>query len=379
VKLTETADRAAIDELHDEWDRLVARDSGATVYQTWEWNRAWWQAFGKGKALRLLMVHDGPDLVGLAPFYVRKHLGTPLRRLAFVGTGVSDYLHVLAADGAERPVFAEVCQYLIHGRGFDFADLQQLPETSRFADYLKRNAGHGCNGSANGSGRRALLRPMELCPYVPLPTTWEQFLRRLSKRMRANIGYYTRLANRDLPEVAFELCEGEAIPEAMTALFRLHQRRWRSRMLPGVLGSRSVRGFHYEVAERFHERGWLRLHIVRGAGTIVAALYCFNYRNRYYYYLGGFEPELGKYSLGTTLTAEAVRNAIAEGCAEFDFLRGEEAYKERWKPEGRRNVEYLVAVPGSWRAEATLALNRIERYVEHRAKAFSDRGKGART
>jgi CelD/BcsL family acetyltransferase involved in cellulose biosynthesis len=373
VKLTETRDPAALTALREEWDALVGRAEQATIYQTWEWNDAWWRAYARGKRLRLLLVHDGPDLIGLAPFYSSRHLGTPLRRLAFVGTGASDYLDVLAAPDAEPHVCAEVCKHLADSGDYDLADLQQLGAASPFAAHV---SGHPVSGL---NGHRVALRRIETCPYVDLPVSWDAFLNTLGKKMRSNVTYYERLAARDLADASMTLCAGADLPEAMEALFRLHQRRWRSRMLPGVLGSGSVRRFHRDVADRFSSRGWLRLHVTRVGGDIVAALYCYSFRNRYYYYLGGFEPALGKYSLGTVLTASAIRQAIAEGCEEFDFLRGHEAYKYRWKPRERENAQCLIARPPSWRSNAMLALNRLERYIERKAKAYSDgaaRGKG---
>ena len=56
-------------------------------------------------------------------------------------------------------------------------------------------------------------------------------------------------------------------------------------------------------------------------------LYCFNHGGKGYYYQGGFEPQLARYSPGTVLTAHAIRDAIDRGASEFDFLRGDEPYK----------------------------------------------------
>src|SRR5205823_1558429 len=116
----------------------------------------------------------------------------------------------------------------------------------------------------------------------------------------------------------------------MEALFRLHQRRWRGRGLPGQFASGRVRAFHREVAQQCATRGWLRLHTLRLDGRIQAVLYCFHYGGGGYYYLGGFEPELARYSPGTVLTAHAIRSAIDEGAREFDFVRGDEPYKYVW-------------------------------------------------
>jgi CelD/BcsL family acetyltransferase involved in cellulose biosynthesis len=137
-----------------------------------------------------------------------------------------------------------------------------------------------------------------------------------------------------------------------------------------------VQAFHREVAARFLANGWLRLHLLTADGDYRAALYCYALGGRTFYYLGGFAPEYSKYSLGTLLTAQAIRQAISEGHAEFDFLRGREPYKYRWQPEERINQRMLLlrSCPGLGElpGRAGFALNRMERYVEHRFKEFAE-------
>lgn len=197
--------------------------------------------------------------------------------------------------------------------------------------------------------------------------------------MRYNLGYYERLLGKTFAEVRWHLADTNTLEAGMTALFDLHQKRWNARWLPGVLGSKRVQAFHRDVAHAFLANGWLRLHLLTVDGTIRAALYCFTWGRSTYYYLGGFAPELSKYSLGTLLTGKAIRMAIEEGCAEFDFLRGNEDYKYRWLPEVRINHRLLLLRSherlgglGELPGRAGFALNRVERYVELRAKAFAE-------
>lgn len=367
MEIVEAGSQDSFDLLWGEWEGLVSRCSRATIYQTPEWNEAWWRAFGRGKQLRLLQVWEGGRLIGLAPLYVSRHLGTPLRRLAFIGTGASDYLDVLAEEGSETEVGTAILRYLTRSAGFDLADLQQLRPQAGL------RAAAECFGQRYSGPWKWSVVSQEACPYVSLPATWEEYGARLGKKMRSNLSYYDRLLSRSFEKAEVRLAEAEELPQAMRALFDLHQRRWRARLLPGVLGGGRVQGFHCRVAEQFQRRGWLRLHLTKLDARVVAALYCFRFRERYYYYLGGFDPELAKYSLGTALTAHAIRQAIAEGCAEFDFLRGNEPYKRRWMPEERLNCRLLLARPGSLRSQAMLRLNRFERYVEHGAKAYAEK------
>jgi CelD/BcsL family acetyltransferase involved in cellulose biosynthesis len=367
VEIIEEDRQESFEGLWDAWEELIARCRRATIYQTPEWNAAWWQVFGRGKRLRLLQVWDGGRLIGLAPLYVNRHFGTPLRRLAFVGTGVSDYLDILAEEGRDIEVGMAILGHLLQTSGFDMADLQQL------RPHASLRVAAECFGQGYRGPWHWHVLPQEPCPYVPLPNTWESYAARLGKKMRSNLSYYERLLRRAFDKTEVCLAAAEDLPHVLHAFFDLHQRRWRARWLPGVLGGKRIRAFHCRVAEQFQKRGWLRLHITKIEGRVVAALYCFRFRERYYYYLGGFEPELAKYSLGTMLTAHAIRQAIAEGCTEFDFLRGNEAYKRRWGPGERFNCRLLLGRPHSLRSWAMQHLNRLEQYVERRIKSYAEK------
>src|SRR5207249_2485766 len=146
--------------------------------------------------------------------------------------------------------------------------------------------------------------------------------------------------------------------QCMEGFFRLHQRRWNRRWLPGAFAGERNRAFHHEAAAAMQARGWLRLHLLRLDGRDEAALYCFRFRERGYYYLGGFEPERTRYSLGTVLTGHAIEHAIAEGATEFDFLRGGEAYKYSWRASDRHNWRWLWWKPSGLSSLAP-ALNRL--------------------
>lgn len=375
MRIVEFREAEAVTSLRVEWQALQARCPEATPYQTWEWNEAWWRHFGARKRLRLLLFYTGAgsaeSLVGIAPLYTSRHLGTPLRRLAWLGTGPSDYLGPLARPEFSGAVTEALLAYLDSGlRGWDMADLQQLRPD---ADLIVR-AEHPW---PHRPPEAQAALPMEPCPYLALPATWEAFTARLGKSLRSNLRYYARLAEKTFPDVRYFLADTGTLDAGMTALFALHQRRWNARWLPGVLGNRRVQAFHREVAARFLKRGWLRLHLLELDGAVRAALYCFAYGGRTYYYLGGFAPELGRYSLGTLLTGHAIRQAIDEGCVEFDFLRGAEPYKYRWMPEERINSRLLLlrhdAGLGALPGRAGFALNRVERYVVRRAKVFAGR------
>jgi CelD/BcsL family acetyltransferase involved in cellulose biosynthesis len=351
MEIVETRTAAAFTALRDEWNALLAWCDRATIFQSWEWNEAWWHHFGSDKRLRLLQVRDHGRLVGLAPFCISRYPDAPLRRLMFVGTGGSDYLDVLSPTNRALEVCAVIVQYLATSRECDLVDLQDLHPTAVL----------------RGALQSAPLPPMltrthelmwvdqEPSLSIALPPTWEAYLARLGKKMRKKVPYDCRLLQRRCEGVEFGLAGRAELTAVMSALFELHQKRWQRRQQHRHLGSQQAQAFHRQVAERFHNRNWLRLHYLRLGGRIIAVDYGFRFRDHYAGYLAGLDPdpEWQHYSVGTVMTAEVIRHAIAEGCQVLDFLRGKEASKAMWAPtDAGVNCRLLLLRRRSTRAHA---------------------------
>ncbi len=365
VATTTVAGRQGFADLEPEWRTLADRCPTATVFQTYEWNAAWWRNLGRrpGRRLRLLTFRDAGDgrLVGLAPLMTSFWYGTPLRRLSFLGTGASDYLDVVAAPGHEPQVIEAFYAELRRSGGWQIADLQQLREGGVLRALPPTPESGLSHFDADG----------EACPFLALPGDWETLTRQFGKKTRANIGYYDRGLQKVYEVEAGYVADTQTLDGEMTRLFELHQRRWNQRWLPGVFGSRAVQEFHRDAARSLLARGWLRLFTLKLDGETQACLYCFAFGDRVCYYQGGFEPTLAKWSLGTVLTARAMQSAIGEGRAVFDFLRGDEPYKAKWTQAATMNVRRVVTKRGFGDMEAPARRVRAwEDAIERRAKAW---------
>lgn len=338
------------------WRQIVPFAPAATVFQTWEWNAAWWQHFGRGKRFLGLAITEGEETVGLAAFFLPRF--SPLRTLRVVGDSGSDYLDIIAAPGKEDAVGVAVAQFLHEKRGWDWGDLQQAKPGAVVEQIAQ-------------SFRGAEVWQGETCPYLPLPGNWETFRKTLGKKLRSNIGYYERSAAKQYA-LEFRVADSQSLTGDMTAFYELHQKRWRGRFMPGAFASERARAFHHQVARTLLDAGMLRLHTLSLDGKIRAALYCFHCNGRTIYYLGGFDPapELAKFSLGTVLTARAIRHAIEEDQArEFDFLRGNEGYKYKWNAQDRFNQRISLVRPGV-RSALLNKVGRLSLALEARLKTY---------
>ena len=360
---------AGLADLETEWRHLCSVCPTATVFQTYEWNAAWWKHFGSswGRRLRILTFRDAAGtLIGLAPLMTSFWYATALRRMSFLGTGTSDYLDILAVPGYESSVAASFYAFLEHSGGWQIADFQQLRDGALLREYLPES----------GSRLHSFDAAGEPCPYLALAADWDMMLQSFGKKTRTNIGYYDRALQKIYAVEAGAVTDESEIDAELTQLFDLHQRRWNQRWLPGVFGGKRVQAFHRDAARRLLKQGWLRLFSLRLDGVTQASLYCFAYGDRFCYYQGGFEPTLARLSLGTVLTARALQAAISEKRAIFDFLRGDEPYKAKWTGASRINSRRLVTRKGTPLVALAGRAQKCEDTIERRGKAWMRRKKG---
>lgn len=319
LRVEEVASAAGLDALAPAWTRLWCDAAGASPFQSPAWLIPWWRHFGQGQ-LVVLCARERDELRGLLPLYLYDE--PPLCKLLPLGIGNSDWLDVIGAPGHEREVARTLLAAIAQrAHRFDVCDLQPLPAAS----LLLRTEAPGL------ADERVALEP---CPVLRLPGSVAGLDGTLPKPMRQNLRYCRRRAEKQ-GRLRFETAHDGNLHELLEALFDLHGARWRRQGRPGVLADDAVRAFHREATPALLAFGVLRLHGLRLGERIVAVLYGFAARHRFYHYLLGFDPDLGALSPGTLLIGRALEEAVREGAQEFDFLRGREAYKYRWGARDR--------------------------------------------
>ena len=105
--------------------------------------------------------------------------------------------------------------------------------------------------------------------------------------------------------------------------------------------SRSLGAFLYQVRERLAARGAVRVFQLRIADAAVASRIGFVIGDGLYLYHSGFDPAWGRYSVMTTMMAEALRDAIASGLRTVNLSLVGEQSKLRWRP---RRVDFYSAI-----------------------------------
>jgi CelD/BcsL family acetyltransferase involved in cellulose biosynthesis len=314
--------------LEPEWDALWRRSAAATPFQSPHWLMPWWETFGNGE-LYAIAASDGRELQCLAPFYILRDDDSDESLGLLLGTGLSDYLDVLADAGHAEAIFEQLAK-----ADCQMWDLHQLPSSSSLLT------------AASPPGWNDHVEDHEPCPGLDIERGVEAVL---SSHARKRVRYAERSLS-GLGELVWEPATSSSLDGMLETLFVLHGARWRRRNLPGVLADAAVRHFHRHVARRMLEAGALQMFALRIGDDVAGVYYGFAGRTTAYYYLSGFDPDLERFSIGRVMVAHAIEEAHGAGAVIFDFLRGAEDYKYAWGASDRRTRRRIltrITQPGS--------------------------------
>lgn len=333
-------DGTSLRELASEWDDLLGASSVPNVFLTWTWISSWMETLGSRHRLLTVTARDPSDrrLVGVAPLAIETRTIPPLpahRALVMIGSrpAASDHLDLILRRGHEH-VAESLWSAVLRTGGWHLIDLDGLRPDSHLADLAGRRLGHSSHSIRTSP-----------CPYLELPVSWDGYARTLGRNLRQNLGRYGRKLDReaDKPVVERMVSEPGDAEATVLDLAELHRRSRAAGNGATAFHHDGMVEFHRLVASRFATEGKLRMHRLDVGDRAAAIIYCFRHGDVVSFYQTGFDPELSRYGPGRRIMATAIRSAIEEGATEFDFLRGNEEHKTRWRVAVRYDQRLVVS------------------------------------
>jgi CelD/BcsL family acetyltransferase involved in cellulose biosynthesis len=172
---------------------------------------------------------------------------------------------------------------------------------------------------------------------LDLPPTFDAYLAALGKSLRYDVKRFDKLG------VTLRIATEASLDADLQTFFDLHQARWKGRGLPGAFVGSRVKQLHRMWGRAALPLGRLWLATLEHEGRAVGSIYIMRTGQACFFYQAGMDPEAKALSPGTLLVSQMIRLAIEEGHAVFDFMRGDEPYKRRWKPQHEvRNMRLLM-------------------------------------
>jgi CelD/BcsL family acetyltransferase involved in cellulose biosynthesis len=313
------------------WNELVDTAGVDHPFLEHSWLRTWWECFGAGSELHILVVKEDHEIIAIAPLMLTRvrMFGITVRRLGFFYNAHVPRADFLIARRSED-VYRAIWDHLLSAGGaWDLLQLCQLPEGSETLEEIKDLA------SQDGLPTGVWLSGAS--PFVTLDTSWDQYYASLAAKHRSNLrNRLKRLSQNGL--VALEtVAQPDSLPEALDAGFRLEESAWKREAGTAISCDPTVRRFYETFARCAAERSWLRLNFLESNGQRIAFDYSLAYRDQIFLMKLGYDPTFAAYSPSNLLLSMALASAFGEGLAKYDFLGETAPWKSQWTTASRPN------------------------------------------
>jgi CelD/BcsL family acetyltransferase involved in cellulose biosynthesis len=316
-------------ESRDAWNKLALAMSFPSIFCTWEWIYTWWEHFGRDYEPVILFVYKDAELVGILPLAYHKTLNGALfsRKLSYCGSMelYPDHLDIICSKEDAEQCLDAVFEFLrSEYKEWDMLNISLFSEGSNLFDYLSRKDFYFDSE----------IKQISVAPYITLSGSFDEFSRTLSGNLRKNI----RASKRKLLEqydIKYILCDPLQSHYGLKTLFTLHEQRAKRKNILSTFNVEHIVNFHNSLVQRISKNGWLWLGYLRNEEKVIAASYCFAFGGHIFSYQKGIDTEWERYSSGTIINYETIKEAFSKNYKEFDFLRGNEEHKRQWTKQCR--------------------------------------------
>ena len=324
--------------LYDSWNEILSQTAYANIQLTHEWLSSWWEVFGDNKKLSLITITDRGKIIGIAPLTITKVIGKAgfeLRKLTFVGNGLTDYHDLLIANGRREETLQILLEFIVNCKeNWDAIHFRNIRSDSPNLPILK--------GILRDTSFTFVERINIRSHYISIDCNWIDYYGALGKNIRSDIrrrlNYMTKIGKAEF----IRLHEIDDIMDTLSIIKSIHVKcRQAKGEISWYTDEKRFR-FVSLILKRFGERKWLDLVFLKLNKRIVAYYLGFVYDNIVYFWNTGFDPEFSKVGPGKLLLHFWIKDSFEAGYREFDFMVGEEPYKRQWTSPMRPNYELFI-------------------------------------
>jgi CelD/BcsL family acetyltransferase involved in cellulose biosynthesis len=311
--------------LEHRWNETVDRAALTHPFLRHEWLRSWWDSFGQGRTLAVMVVRAGNRILALAPLMLEtaRMYGVPVRRVQFLHNDHTPKADVIVAERADE-AYAALWKTLHDARTrWDVLQLSQLQYDSPTHDQLSRLAA--------AEALPTTLWQSDNSPYLELKQDWNAYLSGRQSKLKQNLRNRLNRLTREFGEPSLEVISDRiGVRNTRDDALALEASGWKRQAGTAICSDPQVLRFYTLLADRAAASGWLRLLFLKVNGRRIATSYASRYQDRLSFFKTGYDPEFAAYAPFKLLTYFTIREGFSEGLREVDFLGDAEAWKLEW-------------------------------------------------
>ncbi len=315
MEITIIDDLNQFEQLKTAWDAVYSADDHTQIFLSWAWLRGWFEVTPNPWFVLAARLDNRSPYVGFFPLstsLVQKYKLNLVRELRMGGDSSADYTGFICLPEYEEKAILAFAVYVQQQLEWDVFLMKNVLDP-RLDVFLK------CF-----SPKKFKFQEVNntCCPYIPLPNTWEQYLRDfLDAKERLNLR--RRLKKIETSnEFRFIQAQEDNLESQIEALLTLWQLRWGTK-------SEQVLNVKRSIFQRCFENNCLWLNVLWKETTPIAGIAIFieQQKKTFYFYTTGYDADFSNLAPGRVIIAYSIRDAIENGFQIYDFLRGDEEYK----------------------------------------------------
>jgi len=321
--------------LEHEWLALLERMKADLPFLWPAWVITWFEVFRQERSVIRDSLYvkavrrDSGELVAVVPLMKteRPAVGpVRVRTIGFIGADiyVTEQRAPIVDPACETEVAEALASDLRSDRSWDWIRWEGLRQESELAKTLARAMDLRWSNFQSGN-------------ILHLAPSWEEFKRSRKIHMKKSLRHCYNSLQRDgltaQLDVAVTQDEIEAALEIFLTLHAMRADQTEGNTRADRFAEPIPRRFLKLVCSRLAERGMARVFTLRIGGVPVASRVGFLVPECIYLYYSGYDPAWGKYSVATTVLAEAIKYAIKTGRPRVHLSMGTDESKSRWEPE----------------------------------------------
>jgi CelD/BcsL family acetyltransferase involved in cellulose biosynthesis len=329
--------------LKEPWDALLRKSTDNNIFLTWEWLFTWWQHYGEGNKLRIIIVREEDKIIGIVPLMETTYRQgfIIIKVLENLCSENCDYSGIILAD-KNHEALTLIMDYLariIKDESL-IVRMYHIPENSAFITLLRE---------LYPSFLKSFYldeKQSSQCLSITLPATWDEYFRTLGQKTRGNIKRNTRYLQKDHNVEFKKVTDDNELQENLQTLFELHQKKWGRENILSKFTDPQTRAFYINVSKAFRQNNWLNFSVLDVDGKPESIHWGFIYNDAYWGMTQALDPDHPNYNAGHVHLVKLIEDAIQQGLKKFDFLKGDEPYKDHWTNSQRNNIRITMARSG---------------------------------
>jgi CelD/BcsL family acetyltransferase involved in cellulose biosynthesis len=379
IRIETITDQQSFVDLEPVWNEVAEAAGLDHPFLEYAWVRTWWESFGAGSTLHVLVLRAGDRPIAIAPLILTpvRMWGIKVRRLGFFYNAHVPRADFLIAERREE-VYRAIWAHLSRNRCWDLLQLCQLPEgCATLQEMPKLAAADDC---------RTGVWESEASPYVPLGPSWGEYFDSLAAKHRSNLRNRFKRLKATGPVEIEAITSAEGLKEGLEAGLRLEAAAWKGEARTAISCDPATSRFYSTLAGRAAERGWIRLHFLQAGATRVAFDYSLFYKNRAHLLKLGYDPAYARFSPSNLLLCLVLQSAFEQGVTEYDFLGANADWKLSWARQVKRHC-WLFVFPGTFKGRFLQlikfqlvpwlkrpGLHHVRRFIQRAAAYWPHRG-----